>query len=234
MTLPEFTSSLLNIARGSNISQSEKISERRLRDYIHSYRALLIRQRLNKGETIDDAWIQWLNCQELSIVDRAECPTGIPTSGHTVLKMDSVLPGVVKGSNSDGLLFAGTVDGKPYQISSSTRAYYNKYRPLTKCDAQVYPKGDYLYVTGKPGLKYISIGGIWDNPEDLYTYINSCSATVCYDINTDKYPVSIDMIPVITEMIFKNELGVELGMPSDKNNDERNLATPNALGVKNS
>lgn len=41
------------------------------------------------------------------------------------------------------------------------------------------------------------------------------------------------MVPVITEMIFKNELGIELQMPSDKNNDDRNLATPNSIGVKN-
>lgn len=54
MTLNELCDDVLLEARNNNISESEKISKYQIMLWIKSYRAMLIKQKLDKKEKIDD------------------------------------------------------------------------------------------------------------------------------------------------------------------------------------
>ncbi len=229
MKLPELTEDILKIARGSNISKDETISRRQIWDWIHQYRALLIIQKINKGQDIDDSWIQRMNCLALEVKDRAECPSTLSTieSGCTILRTIQEVPPIIKVAHMDGLLFVGNIDGKPYQIISEQRIHFITHKPFSGRDTFAYVKGNYVYILNNLPLKYISLYGIFSDPTDLSTYINSCSSTVCYHVDTEDYPISYDIIPAIKEMIIKNEMGIQISSPSDKDNDAQNIVTPN-------
>lgn len=54
MTLNELCDDVLLEARNNNISESEKISKYQIMLWIKSYRAMLIKQKLDKKENLDD------------------------------------------------------------------------------------------------------------------------------------------------------------------------------------
>ena len=70
---------LLNIVRNSNISRSELISPRQIEMWVHQYRALLIKQDLDKGRMVNPDYIQEIPGLQLEVVDRTkgmEFPSG--------------------------------------------------------------------------------------------------------------------------------------------------------------
>jgi hypothetical protein len=230
MTLNEITRDILNIARGANVSQSETIQIREIEFWVHQYRSRLIRQSIDKSNIVPDQWIQEINCMELETVDKASCDC-VVSSDCMVQRTILEVPKFIATGSTDGLIFVGTITGKPYQITTPTRSYYSKYKKWSGSDRMAYIRNNHIYVTHAIELQYISIAGIFEDPVALASYTD-CSGSTCFDINTFEYPISTDMIPIIKEMIFKNELGIMLQMPSDKNNDERNILTPNAIGTQ--
>ena len=54
MTLNELCDDVLLEARNNNIGESEKISKYQIMLWIKSYRAMLIKQKLDKKEQLDD------------------------------------------------------------------------------------------------------------------------------------------------------------------------------------
>jgi len=227
MILPEITKDILKVIRASNISKDETIPIRQIESWVHQFRAELIMRALNKGDMIDESWVQDMKCLELEIVDRAECLTVTLDSDCDVLKTTTEVPNVVRYSSGTGLLGVGSITGKPYQIVSKLRGYYQKHRPYTFDDRVAWHENKYIYVTGEHGLKYISLQGIFANPVDLSTYINNCSDSACYDIDTEDYPASVEMIAAIRDMIMEKIMPIELKVYSDKDNDSQNILTSN-------
>lgn len=54
MTLNNFIDDILLEARNNNIAESEKLSRHQIALWIKSYRAMLIKQKLDKKENLDD------------------------------------------------------------------------------------------------------------------------------------------------------------------------------------
>jgi hypothetical protein len=232
MTLYEIGYDILKMARGSNISRSETISLRQVFFWINGYRAKLIKQQIDKGN-IDDAWIQEMSCLELSVRDRGECPSTMTlTSGCAVLRTVLEIPQTIKGKNMDGLLFVGSIDGKPYQIITPQRYSFITSKPYSGRDTYAYRKGNYIYIMNNLPLKYVSLHGIFSDPTQLSTYINNCSSTVCYNVRTEDYPVNMEMLDTIRMMIMEREMKMTIALPSDKDNDSQNIVTPNSNVVQ--
>ena len=61
ITLNTITTDLLNIIRGAQVTQSEPISKRQLEAWVHQYRALLIKQEMDKGKMPNPDYIQTLH-----------------------------------------------------------------------------------------------------------------------------------------------------------------------------
>lgn len=231
VTLDKIVMDILKIARGSNVPQSETISTRQIEDWINQYRALLISQKVEKGYDLNSSLIQSLNCLELEDVDKAECcDLGFNTC--TVKRTKIQLPRfAMSKTDSELIIFVGTVMGKPIQLMSEIRSFFNQYRKYTKHTPIAYKKNDYLYILNDDAIERVTIRGILADPREASTIINSCSNTICWSVS-DPYPIVDDMVPTIRGLILEKEMGIIIKAPSDKKNDSSNIETPNSYTTK--
>ena len=68
VTIDTIVSDLLNIIRGAQVTQSEPISKRQLEAWIHQYRALLIKQDMDKGKMPNPDYIQTIQDMILCLI----------------------------------------------------------------------------------------------------------------------------------------------------------------------
>lgn len=205
-TLNTIIDDILLELRNSSISESEHISRIQIEQWIHNYRAILIKQDIDKGRDINPMYIQNIKCVRL---DRIE---NIP--GHIEYISDITLPKLIDFHFRTGLAYVKDMYGNLIQIGSETKMKYQKYRKYTCGDYIAYIKDNKLFVEA-PGddnqLQFVEIGVIAENPADL---------TDCFDPDAE-YPAPAHMIPVIKDFIFSKELNIMRGMPTDTSNDSK-------------
>lgn len=203
-TLNTIIDDILLQLRNSQISESEHISKIQIEQWVHNYRAYLIKQKLEKGADIDSMLIQTIDAVHL---DRLE-----PVPGKFVYRTNLQLPKLISFGNITGVVSVKDMFGNLIQLGSQTKSKYQQYRKYTCSDYIFWIKDNYIYVEGdRNKLEYITIDVIAENPADLVD---------CYNPN-DQYPAPGWMIPTIKDLIFQHELRTMVAMPSDDTNDSK-------------
>ena len=95
MTLNQLCDDVLLEARNNNIAESEKLSRRQIELWIKSYRAMLIKQKLDKKENLDDMFTQTIRMH----VDKIE-----NDPGHIEYMGDKELPTLLNTKWFTGLI----------------------------------------------------------------------------------------------------------------------------------
>lgn len=216
VNLDKIVQDLLLIIRGSKVSQSEVISKRQIEEWIHQYRAVLLKRDIDKEYRINPDYIQEIQGLELEQVERDE--TISIGSDCYVTRSTEQLPKTIDLSNKPGLLFVGTYTGKQMQLVPYSTAYWQKYKKYNSADKLAFLRNGYLYITNNELLQYINIRGVFEHPLELTDFNN-----VDYRSN---YPVPVDKVPFIKEMILKQELGIESKSPADDRNDASHGVAP--------
>ena len=211
---------LVRIIRGSVEVQSETISDRQVEYWIHQYRALLIKQDIDKNKTPNPDYIQEIKGLHLSPVDITEISG--KSIGKYVLKTDLQLPKTIDFNFKSGFTYIGTSNGREIQYVPQSRSIWQQYKYYTNNDPVAYLKNRYLYISNGDILEYIDIRGIFEIPTEASQFVNPVTGTPSYDVNTDKYPIPTNILPVLKEMILKKELGIMTNQPSDVTNDSTN------------
>lgn len=219
-SLPLIIRDLIRIIRGSVEVQSETISDRQVEYWIHQYRALLIKQDIDKNKTPNPDYIQEIKGLHLSPVDITEIPG--KAIGKYVLKTDLQLPKTIDFNFKSGFTYIGTANGREIQYVPQSRSIWQQYKYYTNNDPVAYLKNRYLYITSGDVLEYIDVRGIFEIPTEVSQFVNPVTGTPSYDVNTDKYPIPTNILPVLKEMILKKELGIMTNQPSDVTNDSAN------------
>lgn len=202
MTLNELCDDVLLEARNNNISESEKISKYQIMLWIKSYRAMLIKQKLDKKENLDDMFTQTIRMH----VDKIE-----NDPGHIEYIGDQELPTLLNTKNFTGLLQVKDTYGHIIQIGSETKMKFQKYRKYTCKDYIAYKKGTRVYVEGGPNeLEYIDVKVIAEDPTEN---------KLCYNPDKDDYPIPVYMWPTIKNMIFNSDIYTMFQQRSDVTND---------------
>ena len=217
-SLNEIVYNILNIYRGGNTSDNEKIQKRQIAFMVDYYRALFIKQDLMRKTAIDKNLISDLGCVSVIEVDRAECCK--ITTPCVVLRTKMKIPGTVStASHANLFTFVGLVDKiTPFQFTSKVQSRWSKYNKYTKAERRAYYHNGYIYITNEDDrLKYINIHGIFEKPSELKAF-NNCEGAECVDWDS-KYPVPEWMISAITEMILSKELRIEVGSTNDETNN---------------
>jgi len=215
VTLNTISSDLMNIIRGAQISQSEPISKRQIEEWIHEYRAKLLKQDLDKGKMPNPDYIQTIQALELEEVDESE---GSISSDIKTFRTKITIPTTLDLNFKSGILYVGTVNGREIQFSPEQRARWQQYKKYTKNDAIAYLKGGYIYVHNDKELRYITVRGIFEIPPEVSHLSNTNEVQT--DVTGDsKYPIPIDKLPTLKEMILKGELGISSQAFSDIEND---------------
>ena len=95
MTLQNYIDDIVLEARNNNIAESEKLSKHQIALWIKSYRAMLIKQKLDKNEPLDDMFTQTIRMH----VDKIE-----EDPGHYEYVGDQELPTLLNTKNFTGLI----------------------------------------------------------------------------------------------------------------------------------
>lgn len=196
--------------RNSDISESEKLSRYQVEQWIHYYRALLIKQDIDKGRDINPDYVQSIGPLHISKVSNCALSFNY--------KSDSKLPKFIDLHFGSGIVAVKDLDGNLIQLGTETKAKYQSSRKYTCKDYIAYIKNGHLYILGPEHLEYVTVEGILEDPT---------SAGDCFDYNDTAYPVPANMISVIKQMIFEKELNIMLRLPNDNTNNSTNDLTYN-------
>lgn len=202
MTLNNLIDDVILEARNNNIAESEKLSRRQIELWIKSYRAMLIKQKLDKKEPLDDMFTQTIRMH----VDKVETDPG-----HVEYVGDKELPTLLNTKWFTGLINVKDAYGNLIQIGSETKMKFQKYRKYTCKDYIAYKKNNKIYVEGDANqLEYIDVQVIAEDPTEH---------KLCYDPDKDEYPIPVYMWPTIKNMIFNSDIYTMFQQRSDITND---------------
>ena len=196
---------ILLIYRDNKLSESEDLSRIQIEQWIHQYRALLIKQDLDKGRDINEQYVQSIRPLHISKVSNC--------AGGFNYKSDSKLPKFIDLHFGTGLVAVKDMNGNLIQVGTETKAKYQSSRKYTCADYIAYVKNNHLYLNGPEHLEYVEIQGVLEDPT---------SAGNCFDMDDTPYPVPANLIPIIKQMIFERELNISLKTPSDTTNNSTN------------
>lgn len=214
MTLNNLIDDVILEARNNNIAESEKLSRRQIELWIKSYRAMLIKQKLDKKENLDDMFTQTIRMH----IDKIQ-----NDPGHIEYVGDKELPTLLNTKWFTGLINVKDAYGNLIQIGSETKMKLQKYRKYTCKDYIAYKKGNKVYVEGDANqLEYIDVQVIAEDPTEN---------KLCYDPNKDEYPLPAYMWPTIKDLIFSKDFYTLSIQRSDTTNntsdDNQNNYNPN-------
>lgn len=196
---------ILLIYRDNEISESENISRIQVEQWIHQYRAYLIKQDLDKGREVNPSYVQTIGPLHISKVSKC-------TNEYDYIS-DEELPKFIDLHFGSGLLAVKDLNGNLIQVGTETKAKYQTSRKYTCSDYIAYIKNNHLYLSGPEHLEYVVIEGILEDPTE---------AGDCFDRDDTPYPVPANMIPTIKQMIFERELNIMSQMPTDNTNNSVN------------
>lgn len=204
MSLNELIDNILLIARNSNITESEHLSRIQIEKWIIAYRAMLIKQDVDKGRDINPLYLTTIEPIHIDVIEK------VP--GKNIYVGDRDLPKLIDFNYRPGVINVRDMYGNIIQVGSYTKQKYQKYRKATCKDYIAWVKGNKIYLEGDENeLEYISIDVIAEDPTELVD---------CFDPNVD-FPIPGAMIPTITQMILERELRTLVQMPSDTTNDSK-------------
>lgn len=202
MTLNQLIDNVLLIARNNNIAESEHLSRAQIEKWILSYRAMLIKQDIDKDRDINELYLTTIEPIHL------EKQETVP--GYFTYVGDEELPKLIDFNYRPGVVAVRDMFGNIIQIGNKTKAKLQKYRKATCKDYIAWVKGNKIYVEGDDNqLEYISVDVIAEDPTET---------KACFDPDKE-FPIPAAMIPTITQMIMERELRIMLAMPSDDTNN---------------
>lgn len=204
MSLNQLIDNILLIARNSNVAESEHLSRIQIEKWIIAYRAMLLKQDIDKGYDIDSMYTTTIGPIHLNRIE------SIP--GRFTYVSDTELPKLVSSHNNNGLCNVKDLFGNLIQVGDQTKAKYQKYRKATCNDYIAWLSNNRIYIQGDSNkLEYIQVEVVLEDPTEEQE---------CFDPDSE-FPIPSAKIPTITQLIMDNELKVLTAMPSDTTNDSR-------------
>ena len=204
MSLNQLIDNILLIARNSNVAESERLSRIQIEKWIIAYRAMLLKQDIDKGYDIDSMYTTTIGPIHLNRIE------SIP--GRFTYVSDTELPKLVSSHNNNGLCNVKDLFGNLIQVGDQTKAKYQKYRKATCNDYIAWLSNNRIYIQGDSNkLEYIQVEVVLEDPTEEQE---------CFDPDSE-FPIPSAKIPTITQLIMNNELKVLTAMPSDTTNDSR-------------
>lgn len=230
VTLNTIVTDMLSIIRGAKLAQTEPISKRQVESWVHQYRARLLKQDLDKGKMPNPDYIQELTGLQVDSVDEVEGVTNI-ARGEYLLRTVLQIPKTLDLNFKPGIINISTVDGHEIQFVPEGRSKWQKYKRFTHRDPLAFLRNEYIYIQpGEHGIKYIKVRGIFEVPTEVMNYTNDNTSQGSYGIDSP-YPIPINLIPVLKEMILKGELGIQSKAWSDLKTDSEAKVEPNVEKV---
>jgi hypothetical protein len=220
-SLNELVYDIEEIVNHNYISDDVSLSKRQIAFWISSQRALLIRQELNKGRSIDPAITQTLSCVGLEVVSSSDCCSD--NSECMILRTIDQIPKPISTYSKQGITRVAPINmmSKPYLFVPQAQAIFSGNGRFNSQQRFAFYKDGYIYIKLNTltvsVLKRISITGVFDNPKDVSIF-NNCDGSPCFSWD-DEYPMSSWMIDYVKEGILKLDISMLKQLPTDRAND---------------
>ncbi len=229
ITLSHLVYDILEIASSGSMPNEQKITFEQAAYWIEQIRSQLISQSLVRKDDINDSWIQYIPCVELSLVDASECCSA--PSGCMVLKSVKQLPSTIDSWKDNWIVSVSTIDGNMLSKSNPIKAKYNQYNKYTNNTNSWYVKNDYLYVINNEFLELVEVAGLFESPSDLKRFAD-CGGNLCFTNDTN-YPVSQTLATQITDIIIKTKVNPFMQAQMDNSNDASGATSKDKTEEKN-
>jgi len=220
MTLNEIAYDLLETVRGTTrLSDDDSISLELLQYWIINTRARLIREDLNKGRSLSENIVQTIPCIPVIEVSASEC-CDVP-SDCKILRTANRIPRPIELTQKDLITrVAGTnISGKGFTIIPYARVQWAGSSRWTRNTTKAFYHNGYIYLINPPALTKIDVSEVAQDPREAAQFAN-CVGAPCYS-DDDNFPLSSWMLPIMKDMILKNELRIAAEGISDTKNDEK-------------
>jgi len=211
------------------LSDDTDVSYRDVAFEIANQRALLIRNELNKGRTIDSDLIQDLGCVEVQPADPAECCE--VSTGCKVMRTVKKIPTTIELHNSDAITRIGPVNKTLKAFSKTTfdGAKWVGNGKYTKDEIWAYRYNNYVYLVSNNDkhkfIDMINVAGVLENPEDAAEFTNCANGGGACFSSEDEYPIKTWMYTYIVGNVIKMFVQ-KYNLPADILNDNQdNTAT---------
>lgn len=211
MTLEELYNELM-LEIAPSISDDNSIDERLLKHFIHTTRALFVRNELNKSHrTVDSSLIQDLGLVELEAVDEF-VPSDLTNINHTILRTVDTIPRTLELHTKPAFTYIGPLKqtSKGFKLVDIANVPYVGNGRFNKTFMYAFIMNDRMYITGDcnntafKGLKYINIKGVFENPEDAAKFYRP-DGTPCYS-DDEEYPLPAYMWKYVKRSILETDL----------------------------
>ena len=221
--------SMMEMFRANN-KVTDSLDIRLFKDWVKEARALILKQRLDTNNGINESWIQDLEDVEMEQVDSSIYST-VP-SGRYMLRSVKDIPFTIGRKNSIGTFVrvgpADRLDIK-YNVVSYDRALFSGNGRFNNNDVYAFLDGSKLCLISKSNLhklvKRIHIRGVFVNPQEAYEFTNGANT---WD-GTQYYPVSQEVVTDIKTIIMDKNLKFALVQAEDKVDDGADETTVTRL-----
>jgi len=223
VTLNTIITDILNILRQSNVADTETISKRRIEDKIHQVRALLLKRDLDKGKKPNPDYIQEIGNLKLEKVELAGddiTSYGVET-GTYIYRTALEIPKTLDLNYASGFMYVGTPVGDEIQFIPEGRSRWQRYKKYTPSDKMAFLRDNRLYIINPEAIQFITVRGVFEIPSEVSRFVNPITDQPYFDYDS-KYPIPINMLSDLKNLVIQSEFKVELSTQADVTNDSAN------------
>ena len=208
---------LLGLITRGRPTDNEHISNKQIAYWIDNTRSELIRNSLNKGQSLNPDIVQTISCLEVQLIDASECPCEV--QGCTILRSKLQLPTSIEVNQQNLItqISSTLLPSKPFSIIPFARAGYANHGRFSKLGTKAFIHNRYVYLITDTMYDKITVSGVFQYPEELNNY-SDCAGNACYT-DDSYYPISNHMIETLKKMIIDTNIKLFLSTQEDPIND---------------
>lgn len=209
LSLNEIAYNVLNALRGGRSSNNDHISTDQIKFIIKYWRAIFIRRdqerNFNRFKSFE---------QSIGLVPLTEESIDINVY---LYKTDVKIPTPVRLKDGHAITYV-SIDEKQIPFIDFHRHEWSTYSKYTSKSSQAYYSDGYIYVKSHSYIEETEIKGIFEDPEDVFDFVNSSNDTAIYDSNSP-FPMPLDMVDQIMSGILNGTLNIALQTQNDTTTD---------------
>lgn len=145
-------------------------------------------------------------------------------TGRKLLRTKFKVPKMIDLNYGTSLIVYNPV-GEEIQLIPKSRVTTVRNKRWTGKELYCYLDNNYLFIEGPDMIHYATISGVFEDPFELVEYGLWSS--------TAKFPLPMNLIPTLKQMIFANDLRILLPNPIDQTNDNVISLSPPSDGPAN-
>ena len=193
-------------------STASRLSSRYIYSLLLKNRATIVKQQINKKQSISQWTYQSINCIELESVKQLY-------TDIILLKSVNKIPTPILGLNSESINQVSSIDRNiKFDMIDSSVLKYASGKKFTSNKPSFYIDSQYIYINFYSKLKGISIRGLFYDPIEVALFpslCSDCSDCNCKDVTDFPFPIDGDTLNTVNKLCL-NDIMIFLQMKQDK------------------